>query len=186
MNREALEKTLATGRTWFYSRSRNRLWMKGEESGHIQEVKSIIYDCDGDALLIQAEQTGVACHTGHKSCFYRDLNENELEPQVFSPADIYGVESGPGILMQLYDLILQRRSTMPENSYTTYLFTQGIDKILKKVGEESSEVIIAGKNHNPEEIVRETADLIYHLLVLLAQEGVNPEAVFAELQKRRK
>ena len=186
MNRESLEKTIATGCTWFYSRSRERLWMKGEESGHVQTVKSIRYDCDGDALLFQVEQTGVACHTGHASCFYRDIEGQETEPLVFSPEDIYGEKVGPGILMQLYDLIYQRREEMPEGSYTTYLFDQGIDKILKKVGEESAEVIIASKNHAPQEIIYETADLFYHLMVLLVQEGIKPEAIFAELQKRRK
>jgi phosphoribosyl-ATP pyrophosphohydrolase/phosphoribosyl-AMP cyclohydrolase len=183
MNREALDKTRATGRTWFYSRSRARLWMKGEESGHVQTVKDIRYDCDGDALLVTVEQTGAACHTGHYSCFYRDLEGEEKTAALYSPETIYG-RKGPGILYRLYDLIRSRQAERPEGSYTTYLFAQGIDKILKKVGEESAEVIIAAKNRSPEEIIYETSDLFYHLLVMLVEEGVELKDIFTELEER--
>lgn len=186
MNRESLQKTLDTGKTWFYSRSRQELWMKGEQSGHIQEVKEILYDCDEDALLIKVIQTGAACHTGHYSCFYRDLDGNTIET---APAidwgKIYSSKQGPGILYELYDIITDRRDKMPAGSYTAYLFDQGLDKILKKVGEENAEVIIAAKNRAKPEVVYEVSDLIYHLLVLLVEQGVKLEDIFAELKSRR-
>ncbi|MEQ8236443.1 MAG: bifunctional phosphoribosyl-AMP cyclohydrolase/phosphoribosyl-ATP diphosphatase HisIE [Syntrophomonadaceae bacterium] len=185
MNREALTRTMESGRTWFFSRSRQALWMKGETSGHIQAVKEILYDCDEDTLLIKVEQTGVACHTGHYSCFYRDSEGREVAPQIFDPERVYRSQAGPGILYELYDLILDRKAAMPEKSYTTYLFSQGLDKILKKVGEENAEVLIAAKNRNPAELTYETADLLYHLLVLLVEQGVTLEEIFQELKSRR-
>lgn len=185
MNRESLTKTIATGKTWFYSRSRQQLWMKGEESGHIQEVKEILYDCDQDTLLVKVEQTGVACHTGHYSCFYRDINGNEVKPAIVDVEKIYASRQGPGILYELYDVISNRKEKMPEGSYTTYLFDKGLDKILKKVGEENAEVIIAAKNREKPEVVYEVADLIYHLLVLLVEQGVELGDIFAELKSRR-
>ena len=186
MNAEALDKTLASGQTWFYSRSRQELWMKGESSGHVQQVKEILYDCDGDTLLIKVEQTGAACHTGHYSCFYRDRDGREVEPQVFDPAAVYDGEKSRGILYELYDVIKERQAQLPEGSYTTYLFTKGLDKILKKVGEENAEVIIAAKNRSPEELIYETSDLLYHLLVLLVEQGVTLDQIFTELASRRK
>lgn len=186
MNAEALKRTKETGQTWFFSRSRNCLWMKGESSGHRQKVKEIRYDCDQDALLILVEQTGVACHTGHYSCFYRDLDGNEVESRQVDPAPLYATgQEGPAILYELYSLIQERREQMPEGSYTTYLFQKGIDKILKKVGEENAEVIIAAKNNSKEELVYETADLLYHLMVLLVEQKVELADIFAELRKRR-
>lgn len=185
MNAESLNKTVETGKTWFYSRSRQKLWMKGEESGHVQEVKEIRYDCDQDTLLIMVEQTGPACHTGHLSCFYRDLDGEEKNEPIFDTGKVYDAKEGPGILYELYDIIMDRQKKMPEGSYTTYLFDKGIDKILKKVGEENAEVIIAAKNRVKSEVVYETSDLIYHLLVLLVEQGVELSDIFAELRSRR-
>jgi phosphoribosyl-ATP pyrophosphohydrolase len=185
MNKESLEKTMETGKTWFYSRSRQALWMKGESSGHIQSVKEILYDCDEDTLLIKVEQTGAACHTGHYSCFYRNASGEEVAPAVFDPGQVYASPAGPGILYELYNVILDRQQKMPEGSYTTYLFTKGLDKILKKVGEENAEVIIASKNRSKDEVIYETSDLIYHLLVLLVEQGVSLDDIFAELKSRR-
>jgi len=186
LNEEALKRTIETGYTWFFSRSRNCLWMKGETSGHRQKVKQILYDCDNDALLIMVEQTGAACHTGHYSCFYRDMEGKETEKTVVDPTPLYTAgQEGPGILYELYDLIQERRRLMPAESYTTYLFKEGLDKILKKVGEENTEVIIAAKNNSKDEVVYETADLIYHLLVLLVQQDVALADIFGELRRRR-
>ena len=131
MNREALERTVATGETWFYSRSRGRLWHKGETSGHIQKVVEIRYDCDNDTLLVLVEAAGPACHTGHNTCFYRNLQGEEKEPRLFNPDEVYVPESGT-ILNELQEVIRGRYNERPEGSYTTYLFDQGIDKILKK------------------------------------------------------
>jgi len=185
MNAESLEKTMSTGKTWFYSRSRQSLWMKGETSGHIQAVKEILYDCDEDTLLIKVEQTGAACHTGHYSCFYRNAAGEEVAPAVFNPDKIYSTTAGSGILYELYDLIADRQQKMPEGSYTTYLFDKGLDKILKKVGEETAEVIIASKNRSKSEVTYETSDLLYHLMVLLVEQGVTLEDIFTELKSRR-
>jgi phosphoribosyl-AMP cyclohydrolase / phosphoribosyl-ATP pyrophosphohydrolase len=185
MNAESLDKTLSTGRTWFYSRSRQALWMKGETSGHVQAVKDVYYDCDEDTLLFKVEQTGAACHTGHYSCFYRNMEGEEVAPVLVDPNRVYASTAGPGILYELYDLILDRKAHLPEGSYTTYLFDKGLDKILKKVGEENAEVIIAAKNQNRTELVYETSDLLYHLLVLLVEQGVSLEDIFLELKSRR-
>lgn len=185
MNREALDKTLATGRTWFYSRSRQSLWMKGETSGSIQTVKEIRYDCDQDTLLVLVEQTGAACHTGHYSCFYRSLDGQEIEPVRFDASRVYQSKEGPAILLELMDVICQRQKDRPEGSYTTYLFDKGLDKILKKVGEETAEVIIAAKNPDNSELIYEASDLIYHLLVLLVEKGVDLTDIFTELRSRR-
>lgn len=192
MNKEAVEKTLATGETWFYSRSRQKLWHKGESSGHVQRVHSLYYDCDRDTLLIMVEQLGAgACHEGYYSCFYRRVQRDgtvvtEGTPQ-FDPEQVYSQSSaGPEIINQLYQVILDRQRERPEGSYTTYLFDQGIDKICKKIGEEAAEVIIGAKNNNQREVTYEAADLIYHLLVLLAQQGVTPQQLYTELTARRK
>lgn len=174
MNRESLEKTMETGQTWFYSRSRQELWHKGATSGNFQDVVSIKYDCDGDTLLVKVRQKGVACHTGAKTCFHNDLLAKE------NAADVGEV------LHELFKVIETRKEELPEGSYTTYLFTKGQDKILKKVGEETAETIIASKNNDPEEITYEMADLWYHMLVLLAYHGMTPEDVAQELNKRRK
>ncbi len=186
MNKEALTKTIETGKTWFYSRSRQELWMKGESSGHVQKVKEILYDCDEDSVLIKVEQTGVACHTGHYSCFFRNINGQEVEEQVFDLNRVYeSAQSSPAILYELYEIIKDRQVKMPEGSYTTYLFQKGLDKILKKVGEENAEVIIAAKNREKSEVIYETSDLLYHLLVLLVEQGVDLGEIFAELKSRR-
>ena len=184
MNREALERTVATGETWFYSRSRGRLWHKGETSGHIQKVVEIRYDCDNDTLLVLVEAAGPACHTGHNTCFYRNLEGEEKEPRLFNPDEVYVPESGT-ILNELQEVIRGRYNERPEGSYTTYLFDQGIDKILKKVGEESAEVIIAAKNPDKGELIYEISDLIYHLMVLMIEKNISLADVFKELRERR-
>lgn len=169
MNRESLERTIETRETWFWSRSRNELWHKGETSGNTQQVVDLVADCDGDAIVVLVKPAGPACHTGARSCF--DLNQNE--------------DLG-ALLAQLYKLIESRERERPEGSYTTYLFDKGIDKILKKVGEESAETIIAAKNEDAKPLVSEVSDLIYHLLVLLVARGVSLDQIREELAQRRK
>jgi phosphoribosyl-AMP cyclohydrolase / phosphoribosyl-ATP pyrophosphohydrolase len=186
MNRESLQKTLETGTTWFWSRSRNELWNKGATSGHIQEVVSIQYDCDADTLLVQVKQSGVACHEGTYQCFTRTLypvpNASEHRK---SDSDGNGNTQSPySILNELVEIIAQRHAERPEGAYTTYLFEKGLDKILKKVGEETTEVVIAAKNQDLSELRYEVSDLIYHLLVLLRQAGLPFSDVLAELQRR--
>ena len=171
MNEESLKKMVETGETWFYSRSRRVLWHKGATSGHIQKVQSIDYDCDGDALLIHVEPRGPACHTGNTTCFYRTLCGEET-PRAGSS------------LAELEKIIRDRKSSRPEGSYTADLFEQGLDCILKKVGEEAGEVIIAAKNEDRHELIYEAGDLLYHLLVLLAQKDVALEEVETELERR--
>jgi len=185
MNREALNKTLETRRTCFWSRSRQELWVKGETSGHIQTVKEIRYDCDQDTLLVLVDQVGPACHTGHQSCFFRNEQGEEVEPAAVDMDHVYESIAGPGILYELCEVIKERQTKRPEGSYTTYLFEKGLDKILKKVGEESAEVIIAAKNRDKGEVVYETADLLYHLMVLLVEQGVDLSDIFLELKSRR-
>lgn len=181
MNRESLAKTLAEGRTWFYSRSRQKLWLKGETSGHYQHVQEIRYDCDADCLLIRVRQVGVACHEGTYSCFHHTL----VPSQDGTPAAPEASQLARA-LIELAGVIAERQKTRPEGSYTAYLFQHGVDKIGKKVGEEAAETIIAAKNGNREEIAREAADLFYHVLVLLAATGVSPEEVGEELLRRRR
>ena len=170
MNRESLEITLREGYTCFWSRSRRELWRKGETSGNRQRVVSITADCDFDALEVRVEKLGPACHTGAESCFF-----NEIAPDA----------SHEGFSIQgLYELLLDRKSEKPEGSYTSYLFEKGLDKILKKVGEESTEVIIAAHARDRRETVYELADLAYHALVLMAELGISPDEVRAELAGR--
>ena len=173
MNAEALEKTMTTGTVWFYARSRKTLWNKGETSGNYLKTVEVKADCDADCLLVKAIALGPTCHTNATSCFFNDLYVNEE----LSAA-------GYDILTSLYRRIADRKNNPKEGAYTTYLFEKGLDKILKKVGEESAEVIIAAKNTAPDEIVYETADLIYHLLVMLAEQDVDPRLILAELHKR--
>jgi len=178
MNKESLEKTLETGKTWFWSRSRQKLWNKGETSGHWQVVRALAYDCDADTLLIEVEQTGVACHTGSRTCFF---NRVEVTPG-------HGEDNVPPdstILDAVYRVVMSRKAERPEGSYTTYLFNKGIDKILKKVGEEAAEVIIASKGEKREEIIYEVADLFFHTLVMLGYHDITPEDIYKELAKRR-
>lgn len=169
MNRESLEISVKEGRTCFYSRSRKKLWRKGEESGNIQHIVSITADCDLDALTVEVVKEGPACHLGTDSCFENAVWVNPEYKQFSLPA--------------LYDLIKGRKDNPKEGSYTTYLFQKGIDKILKKVGEECTEVIIGAKN-SKEEAVFEIADLTYHVMVLMAQQGITLENVIDELAKR--
>lgn len=174
MNEESLKKSLETGETWFYSRSRQALWHKGETSGHTQRIVEMRYDCDCDALLVLVEPAGPACHTGSYSCFSNGINGEHVErsAQRF------------GIINELEKVIAAREAERPEGAYTTYLFDKGVDKILKKVGEEAAEVIIAAKNRNPEELKWEVADLLYHLLVLLREQKLPLDAVLAVLTER--
>ena len=170
MNKESLEITLREKRTCFFSRSRKQLWRKGETSGNYQTVVSVTADCDKDALVVKVEKAGPACHTGAESCFFEPLFINE-EKSEFS-------------MRGLYDLLVERNEQRPEGSYTTYLFEKGLDKILKKVGEECTEVIIAGKADDKKETVYEIADLAYHVLVLMVQMGISVEDVHKELASR--
>ena len=170
MNKESLRITLEKQKTCFWSRSRNELWLKGETSGNYQHVVSITADCDKDALVIKVEKDGPACHTGAESCFFNPLYINE-EKHEFS-------------LRGLYDLLLGRKAEMPQGSYTTYLFEKGLDKILKKVGEESTEVIIAAKAQDKAETIYEIADLAYHVMVLMVQAGITVDDVQKELASR--
>ncbi len=174
MNEESLQKTIDTKKTWFYSRSRKKLWNKGETSGNFQEVKSIKYDCDADTLLIKVKPMGPSCHTGKNSCFYTSILELSDDT------------SNNTILNELYNIIQHRKENPQEGSYTNYLFNSGIDKILKKVGEENAETIIAAKNNSKEELIYETSDLFYHLLVLLVNQGVTLQDIHTELEKRHK
>ncbi|MFZ7134657.1 MAG: bifunctional phosphoribosyl-AMP cyclohydrolase/phosphoribosyl-ATP diphosphatase HisIE [Eubacteriales bacterium] len=175
MSYESLQKTLDTNTTWFYSRSRNKLWNKGETSGNFQNIKDIRYDCDEDTLLILVDPAGPSCHTGSNSCFYRHLRE-DFDPNI---TDL-------SILQKLYETIQNRKKNPLAGSYTNYLFENGVDKILKKVGEESTETVIAAKNDSKEELIYESADLIYHLLVLLVNQGVSLNDITRELTKRHK
>ena len=184
MNEESLKKTIETGYSWFYSRSRGKLWQKGETSGNVQEVKEISYDCDGDTLLLRVHQTGVACHTGTYSCFSgRRMGESGKDVAVIPNMP---EKSLAGILNDLYNVIQDRRLHPVEGSCTNYLFEKGQDKILKKVGEEAVETVIASKNMDCQEILYEMGDLWYHCLVLLAFHNIRPEELFAELMNRRK
>ena len=172
MNEESLKKTIETKTTWFWSRERKKLWNKGETSGNIQKVKEIRLDCDGDTLLIIVEQSGVACHTGHLSCFYQDLLRLE-------PSTGFNLET-------LYDIILDRKINPREDSYTCELFSKGKDKIIKKIGEEIVEVLLAGIREEKSEVIYEVSDLFYHILVLLAFIGIPPQDIYRELERRHK
>ncbi|MDD2480943.1 MAG: bifunctional phosphoribosyl-AMP cyclohydrolase/phosphoribosyl-ATP diphosphatase HisIE [Lutispora sp.] len=172
MNKESIKKTLKEREACYYSRSRKELWKKGETSGNIQKVKGFYYDCDKDSILIIVEQIGVACHTGEISCFFNEVLKAENEE-----ADV---------LKDLYNLLGERKENPIEGSYTNYLFEKGLDKILKKVGEETSEVIIGAKNKSKRELVYEISDLVYHVLVLMVNENINIEDIKKELKGRRK
>ncbi|HHU18533.1 MAG TPA: bifunctional phosphoribosyl-AMP cyclohydrolase/phosphoribosyl-ATP diphosphatase HisIE [Clostridiales bacterium] len=212
MNEESLKKTIETGYTWFYSRSRGELWNKGATSGNVQRVITITGDCDDDTLLIQVNQTGSACHTGEKSCFYREAGvadfrskeDSKSDPKEDSMEERYGLpecmndtvkeSSSSEVLDELYKVVMERKKTFSENSYTCYLFEKGLDKILKKCGEECSEVIIAAKNtsfltgierdESQIEIKNEICDLLYHLTVLMVNEGISLEDIYDILKQR--
>ena len=174
MNKESLGITLEKGLTCFYSRSRNQLWLKGETSGNYQHVVSIVADCDKDALVVEVEKDGPACHTGEDSCFFNPLYNKEADEAQETQFSLEG----------LYALLMGRKAEMPQGSYTTYLFEKGLDKILKKVGEESTEVIIAAKAEDKKETVYEIADLAYHVMVLMAQAGITVQDIKDELASR--
>jgi phosphoribosyl-AMP cyclohydrolase / phosphoribosyl-ATP pyrophosphohydrolase len=178
MNEESLRMSVETKETWFYSRSRQELWHKGETSGNTQVIVDIRYDCDQDALVVLVTPKGPACHTGDYSCFSKSLlgDDHKFEP----------VDDRFEIINKLESLIAKRWAQRPEGSYTTYLFDKGVDKILKKVGEEASEVIIAAKNRDQEELSWEAADLLYHLLVLLREQDLPLDQVLQALEGRNK
>lgn len=173
-DREALLRTLETGRAHYWSRSRAALWQKGESSGHVQRVREVRLDCDGDAVLYRVAQTGPACHTGQGSCFHDRVEEGEAVP---------APDARP-VLSRVEEVVRRRDEERPPGSYTTYLFEAGIDKILKKVGEESTEVVVAAKNPGREELRAEAADLLFHLLVLLRARGLPLAEVWEELEAR--
>lgn len=177
MNAESMKRTLETGETWFWSRSRAQLWHKGETSGNTQRVVNVLLDCDGDALVVRVESAGPACHTGQTSCFHNVIQA------------VAGFQQDAGdlgeVLSALYALVETRKRERPQGSYTTYLFDQGLDKILKKIGEESGETIIAAKNEDRDALTKECCDLLYHLIVLLVERGVTLSDVRDELVRRR-
>lgn len=174
MNEESLKKTIETGETWFYSRSRQKLWHKGEESGHFQHIRRIYADCDADTLVIEALPDGPACHTGNRTCFYRGVEGWENKTG----------EGSLAILATLFEEIEDRRAHPQEKSYTNYLQTEGKNKIDKKIGEEASEVIIADQHEDKEEITDESCDLLYHLFVLWENAGLSLYDIMAKLEER--
>ena len=175
MNAESLQMTLDSGYATYFSRSRQQLWRKGETSGHTQRVLEMRYDCDGDALLLTVEQEGPACHTGEISCFHNPI----------LTADADDLPPTADVVQQVYDVICDRKEHPREGSYTNYLLEKGVEKICKKVGEEASETIIAAMKRSKPEVCYEAADLVYHLLVLLFEQGVTPDDLWAELARRR-
>ena len=173
MNEESFYETIKTGKTTYFSRSRQKLWVKGETSGHFQYVKSLTIDCDLDTLLAKVDQIGAACHTGNPTCFFQPLVGIDYD------------ETNPlRIFESVYDTIADRKENPKEGSYTNYLFDKGIDKILKKVGEEATEIVIAAKNPDPEEVKYEISDFLYHIMVLMAEKGVTWEEITEELANR--
>ncbi|PPA70192.1 bifunctional phosphoribosyl-AMP cyclohydrolase/phosphoribosyl-ATP diphosphatase HisIE [Jeotgalibacillus proteolyticus] len=175
MNEESVQKSVETKETWFWSRSRNELWHKGETSGNTQRIVEMKLDCDQDALVVRVLPNGPACHTGERSCFYETFFQND---------EAAAAEQPGSILSKLERLIAERDEERPEGAYTTYLFEEGVDKILKKVGEEASEVIIAAKNRDAEELKWETADLLYHTMVLLREQKLPFSEVLNVLEER--
>lgn len=174
MNEESLKKTVETKETWFYSRSRQELWHKGGTSGNIQKVVEMRYDCDQDAILVLVQPAGPACHTGVYTCFSETIDKQEVQ----------ATQNRFEIFNTLEKTIAERENELPEGSYTTYLFNEGVDKILKKVGEEAAEVIIASKNRDQEELKWEVADLLFHLMVLLREQKLPLDEVLNVLEKR--
>ncbi|MDT7543168.1 MAG: phosphoribosyl-AMP cyclohydrolase / phosphoribosyl-ATP pyrophosphohydrolase [Acidobacteriota bacterium] len=180
MNEESLRRTLATGETWFWSRSRAQLWHKGETSGNTQRVSQVRVDCDSDSLVLIVEPEGPACHTNEFSCFHVGL-----EGAIYEAAIEQELPELGQTLRELHAIIESRQRERPAGSYTTYLFDQGLDKILKKLGEEATETVIAAKNEDASALVSETADLLYHLLVLLVERGITLVDVGRELTRRK-
>jgi phosphoribosyl-ATP pyrophosphohydrolase/phosphoribosyl-AMP cyclohydrolase len=179
MNRESLELSLSTKVAHYYSRSKQRLWKKGESSGHLQHIERFLLDCDNDTLLLMVRQEGVACHTGRKSCFFTDIESNEVisQPQIDTVATY-------GIIDELYHTILERRNSDPETSWTAKLLSKGDNAILKKVVEEAGEFAFAVKDDNEDEIIYECADLVYHVLVALGHKNISPDRIKQELVRR--
>ena len=173
MNEEAFDHTIKTGRMAYYSRSRKEQWTKGETSGHYQYVKSLTLDCDKDTILAKVSQVGAACHTGNPTCFFTELIKKE-----------YLSKNPLKVFEEVYNVIADRKENPKEGSYTNYLFDKGIDKILKKVGEEATEIVIAAKNPEPEEIKYEISDFLYHMMVLMVETGITWEEVVEELSQR--
>lgn len=188
MTREALERTLATGQGWYWSRSRRQLWRKGETSGHTQRVLEVRGDCDGDALLLKVEQTGPACHTGRRSCFFRTVAPGGrlVEESGTRTAPRTGETAGPEILTELAGVLAERRRTAPAGSYAAGLFADGLARLNEKVMEEAAEVTRAARKETPDRLVEEAADLWFHSLALLVYQGISPTEVFAELARRRR
>lgn len=181
MNEESLRRTLETKETWFWSRSRSELWHKGETSGHTQRVLDMRIDCDYDSLIIIVEPRGPACHTNAWSCFHHQIEGSEAEPSLREGTPDLGQ-----MLAELYALVQSRARERPEGSYTAYLFNEGLDKILKKIGEEACETVIAAKNQDVEATCSEASDLLYHLIVLLVERNIPLDRVRDELSSRRK
>lgn len=173
-NAEALHRTNETGRATYWSRSRDELWVKGETSGNAQEIEDVRLDCDGDAILYRVRQSGPACHTGERTCFHRAVDGDAL----------VAAEDARPVLARIAETVAARDVERPEGSYTTYLFAEGIDKVLKKVGEEAAEIIIAAKNEGTVQLRAESADLLYHLLVLWRTKGLPLDELWAELDQR--
>ncbi len=181
MNREALGKTLQTGRAWYWSRSRGALWRKGEDSGHTQTVRAVRVDCDADALLLLVEQIGAACHTGHRTCFFRDLDGSEVTQDARGIA----APAKSDILDELFEVLKRRRSQMPAGSYTTSLLRAGRTVIAEKVQEEAEELVRAAQTETDQRVTEEAADLVYHTWLLLVERGVELLDVRQELRRRR-
>ncbi|MGM0365830.1 MAG: bifunctional phosphoribosyl-AMP cyclohydrolase/phosphoribosyl-ATP diphosphatase HisIE [Actinomycetota bacterium] len=180
MNRQSVRRSIETGTTWFWSRSRKKLWNKGETSGNYQKIREIRYDCDGDALLFLVEQTGNACHTGNRSCFYRKIEGDGLKLKLN-----FG-DGRQSVIDELFEVIGARIEGKSQRSYTYALHSKGLDEILKKVGEESIEVILAAKHQKKDDLINEISDLLYHLLVLMAEKKLVLEDIYRELESRRK
>ncbi|MDF2800510.1 MAG: phosphoribosyl-ATP diphosphatase [Anaerocolumna sp.] len=174
MNEEAFDKTVTSGKMTYFSRSRNELWIKGETSGHYQYVKELLLDCDKDTLLAKVKQIGAACHTGNRSCFYTSLVKKEYDS--VNPLTVFN---------DVYDVIIDRKNNPKAGSYTNYLFDKGIDKILKKCGEEATEMVIAAKNPDAEELKYEISDFLYHMMVLMAECNLDWNDILKELAHRR-
>lgn len=179
MNADTIQQTLETGRATFWSRSRKEVWVKGATSGNFMYVQELRVDCDGDCLVVLANPVGAACHTGNRSCFYRKVNNGEL-------IAAEETEDLSAVVAEEEAVVRDRKTNPEEGSYTNYLFDKGEDKILKKVGEEAAEVVIAGKNRSREEIAYETADLMYHLTVMLVENDMSWEDIYKEMKKRRR
>ena len=174
MNQESYERTLADGEVWFWSRSRSRLWRKGESSGNVLRLRSVRIDCDGDAILVQADPAGPTCHTNAVSCFFTSIHEADGPPP------------NPEVAAELFATIKQRLTERPEGSYIARLAERGIERMAQKVGEEATEVVIAGVTRNRADLISETADLWFHSLVLLAESGLSPDDIWKALAQRRR